>query len=321
MDLAYTIAHYFSPRYSNNHKAKLIHSKSLVFIALLLIVYQLLLQLIPSSGLKILGYAANIPPEKIIELTNQKRAEAGIPALSYNSKLAEAARKKGEHMLQYDYWAHVAPDGTEPWDFFINEGYKYRYAGENLARDFSNPSDVIEAWMASPSHRENILSEKYTEIGVAVVEGSIGGVDTTIIVQFFGSLLAEGTQKIPVAQAKPQAQPQTIPPATVTPQITGEILVTTPTPALVAFISPKFPENSITSEQTTNSFQVLISPFESTRKIAFAVTILLFLVFIADAIIVSRRRIPRLGGKVFAHMAFLGMVLAILILAKAGKIL
>src|SRR3989344_4378962 len=138
MDFVFALRHYFFPGHSNNHKAKILHSSSLFFIAILLIIYQLFLHTFPLTGLKILGYAASIPPDQIISLTNQKRREAEVGALVYNSQLAQAARLKGEHMLAFDYWAHVAPDGTEPWKFFTDVGYKYRYAGENLARDFSN---------------------------------------------------------------------------------------------------------------------------------------------------------------------------------------
>jgi len=170
MYLAYTLAHYFFPRHSNNHKAKLLHASTLYFLILSLVIYQVLLQALPLTGLKILGYAANIPPDKVIELTNQKRNDAGVGNLVYNPLLSSAARAKGEHMLTQDYWAHVAPDGTQPWKFFTDVGYVYRYAGENLARDFSDPTSTVDAWMASPSHKENLLSAKYKDIGVAVVE-------------------------------------------------------------------------------------------------------------------------------------------------------
>ena len=128
------------PSHSNNHKAKLIHTSTLFLITIFLVMYQVVLQVFPITGVKILGYAANIPPDEIIKLANQKRTEAGMNQLGYNANLSEAARKKGEHMLQYDYWAHTAPDGTEPWDFILGEGYDYVYARENLTKNFSKSS-------------------------------------------------------------------------------------------------------------------------------------------------------------------------------------
>src|SRR4030042_1776962 len=235
MNIAYTLVHYLYPQNSNNQKARLLHTSTLFARSIFLIIYQVILQAFPLTGSKILGYAANIPPDEIIRLTNIKRQEAGISDLQYNAGLTQAAKAKGEHMLANDYWSHVAPYGTEPWKFFTDSGYRYRYAGENLARDFSDPASAISAWMASPSHKDNMLSGKYKEIGVAVVEGDLNGVDTTIIVQLFGAQLIDTTPQIPVAVAEEPIAgtaatiPTNVPTATVTPA---------PTLAPVAQISP-----------------------------------------------------------------------------------
>lgn len=326
MTAIYFVTHYFFPSHSNNHKAKIIHTSSLLFLSLFLLLYQILLHSAPLAGIKILGYAANIPPDEIIRLTNQKRAEAGQPALQYSSILANAANSKGAHMLENDYWAHVAPDGTEPWKFFTDVGYKYKYAGENLARDFSNPNDVIEAWVTSPSHKENMLSSKYKEIGIAVVEGDLNGVDTTIIVQFFGTKLVDTTPQIPVAVAKPEVTSIPISPTKPIPT-----LISTPIPTSAPFIAlvslqPSISEQKLIVEtsptmEKASGLKILISPFQSTKSISIMTTALLLLVMVTDGIIVSRRKIPRIGGRTFAHLAFLGMILAILLIARAGKIL
>ncbi len=316
MNFALALRHYFFPGHSNNHKAKIIHSSSIFLISFILLVYQLILQSFPIIGVKVLGYAAFISTDEVIKLTNAKRLEAGLPPLSYNPKLAEAARKKGEHMLQYDYWAHIAPDGTEPWKFFVDEGYRYRYAGENLARDFSNAADVVNAWLASPSHRENMLSSKYKEIGVAVVEGDLGGVDTTLVVQFFGTSQSGVVAQVPgSASSDLNATSKTT-----------EITIT-PTPTLIpqgfAFVSPeptKMPTIASLPSQK-EGFRVLISPFQTTKGISIATTLVLLVVMVIDGLVVARNRIPRVGGRTFAHLAFLGMILAIVLVARAGEIL
>jgi hypothetical protein len=64
--------------------------------------------------------------------------------------------------------------------------YNYTYAGENLAMNFSEAEDALSAWLASPTHRDNILSQNYEDIGVAVVVGEINGTETTLVVQLFG---------------------------------------------------------------------------------------------------------------------------------------
>ncbi|MFV1917675.1 MAG: CAP domain-containing protein [Patescibacteria group bacterium] len=302
MFLAYTLAHYFFPRHTNNHKAKLLHSSSLFLLILSLAFYQVALRAIPLSGMKILGYASNIPPSEVISLGNQKRAEAGLSPLTLSPILAEAARAKGEDMLAQNYWAHVAPDGTTPWKFFTDVGYTYRFAGENLARDFSDPVSAMEAWVASPSHRENLLASKYNETGVAVVEGDLGGVETTIIVQFFGTKQSSSAlAQVPVAKAV--AETQVIPTATPAPLPTAEVITSAPVGA------------------STVESKVLISPFETTKRISFITISTLLIIMVVDGIVIRKRRIARIGGRTFAHLAFLGMILAVVVIAKAGQIL
>ncbi len=317
MSIEKFIKHYFFPHESNNQKAKLLHSSSLLLIALVLLGYQLLLYFLPKSGVKILGYAANISVDEVIRLTNEQRVSQGLSPLEYNSTLASAARAKGADMINRDYWAHVAPDGTEPWKFFKDAGYSYRFAGENLARDFSNAPSAVEAWMASPTHKENILSSKYKEIGVAVVEGDLAGADTTIIVQLFGTKYADTVPAVPVAQktsatevpvASLEASPIAVAALAPSPSPTSPALVlveTVPTQKAVPVSSP----------------MVLVSPFTSTKSISLVVVVMLLLVSVVDGLVTSRRRIARIGGRTFAHLSFLGMILAIALILKAGKIL
>lgn len=296
------LAHLFWPHESNNYKARLIQPSSLTLITLFIIVYQLLLSLAPKTGLKILGYAANIPPSEVVRLTNEKRIQAGLNPLSENAVLSQAAQAKGADMLNKDYWAHVAPDGTQPWKFFSDLGYKYKYAGENLARDFSNPSSAVEAWLASPSHKDNLLSPKYKEIGVAVIEGDLGGVDTTLVIQFFGTLYSDTTPLVPVAAAQeaskvatPKPVPSNIP--TTQPQVVAK---TEPNPI------PK---------------QVIISPFSSSKNISLLIVGSLLVLFMVDAILIRRKAIYRISGRSLAHISFLGMILAIVLILKAGQVL
>jgi uncharacterized protein YkwD len=325
MQFAQALGHYLYPRHTNNFKARLIHSTSIIVIAISLIIYQVTLQAFPATGLRVLGYAANISPTEVIRLTNEKRAEAGVLALTYNSSLEAAAKAKGEHMLANDYWAHVAPDGTEPWKFFVDAGYKYRYAGENLARDFSNPQSAVDAWMASPSHRDNLLSSKYNEIGVAVVEGDLGGVDATIIVQLFGKQLVDTIPQTPIAQAQAATEVTPTPTLAITPTPT---LSPTPTQvsAPIAEVSPFPTGNQISElpsagEEEASGFGVLISPFNTTKTVSLVTIVSLLTVMMIDGYVAWRKRTPRIGGKTLAHMAFLGMVLAVVLIAKAGQIL
>ena len=307
-------AHLFIPRQSNNHKAKLLHSSSITTLVLFLVVFQLAISFLPGLGVKVLGYAANISPDEVIRLTNEKRLQTGLAPLSTSSVLSQAAQAKGADMLNKDYWAHVSPDGTQPWYFFTSFGYKYKYAGENLARDFQDPVSAVEAWMASPSHKENMLSSKYKEIGIAVVEGDLAGVDTPIIVQFLGTNLVDTLPETPVAQAQavaPTPIPTTAPLALVTQAPTA-----TPTPTSAPVIIAQAPPTSGTSTS-----RILVSPFNTTRTISLAVIVLLLGVMVVDGIITWKRGIFRIGGRTIAHVAFLGLILAVVLIARAGRIL
>lgn len=266
--------------------------------------------------MSVLGYASQISTSDVIKLTNEKRQENGLPSLSYNEKLTDAAKAKGAYMLKYQFWAHVAPDGTQPWKFFLDSGYKYKYAGENLARDFPTAQSAVDAWMASPSHRDNMLSDRYSDIGVAVVEGTLNGVDTTIIVQLFGQPLSSSAPQIAAATTKTEAG------ATPTVAIQPSPLPST-SPQVIAQVSPL---PSPTNESGNNvpiagQSGVLFSPFTTTRLLSLSTILLLIIVMIVDGFVISRRKITRVGGRTFAHLAFLGMILAIVLIAKAGEIL
>lgn len=121
--------------------------------------------------------------EEIINLVNEDRASHGLPRLSTNPVLNLAALAKAQDMFEKNYFSHVSPEGTMPWHWFKSMGYHYTYAGENLAEGFRDELELEESWMQSPSHRANILSPYYSEMGLAVVQRN----NTNVVVQLFGS--------------------------------------------------------------------------------------------------------------------------------------
>ena len=310
------LIHLLLPRESNNHKAKILHSSSLIVIAALMVILQSVINYLPKIRPDILGYAASISPQEVVNLTNQKRAEAGLSALRYNQTLSSAAYTKGQDMIARDYWAHVAPDGTQPWKFFNDFGYKYRYAGENLARDFSNASSAVDAWMNSPTHRENILNPKYKEIGIGVVEGDLAGSDTTIIVQFFGATYADKVVE-PIANKSASTVNENV-------KKVETIVVPTQDPVGTPTSLPVKIDNALGNSEISTpkpNQEVLISPFTTTRSISFVAVILLLVVFVVDAFLVSRRKITRIAGRTFSHVVFLLMILVIILILRSGKII
>mgnify|MGYP001616152111 CR=1 FL=1 len=180
------LRHFFLPHEGNNHRAKLLHHTSLLALISIFFVGAFLFPLLKTSFPDVLGIAVNISSVDLLSFTNQKRAEKKLGQLYLNSQLSQAATQKANNMLAHNYWAHTSPAGATPWKFIKESGYSYIYAGENLARGFSDSKSVIDAWMASPTHRSNMLSGNYQDVGFAVAQGKLGNEDTVLVVEMFG---------------------------------------------------------------------------------------------------------------------------------------
>lgn len=187
--------HFFIPSETNNYRAKTLHIDTLTLFLILSLFISSIYKIAPVSNFakNVLGIAVDINETKLLELTNQQRKKYNLPYLKLNEQLSKAAREKARDMIAKNYWAHYAPDGATPWDFILSSGYKYEVAGENLAKNFMFSDGVVDAWMASPTHRENILRESYTEMGFAIVNGKLAGEETTLVVQMFAAPMTKDT--------------------------------------------------------------------------------------------------------------------------------
>lgn len=96
-----------------------------------------------------------------LDATNQQRSAAGLSALKWDSGLAQCASIRAVEATES--WSHVRPNGSS-W-YTVNSQLQY---GENLAKNYQSGEDVVFGWMASPSHRENLLASDYKTIGIAV---------------------------------------------------------------------------------------------------------------------------------------------------------
>lgn len=123
----------------------------------------------------------------IITLTNGARMQLGGTELIANTKLTSAAQAKADDMVSKKFFAHVAPDGTMAWDYIKKVNYIYDVAGENLAITNESADTVIQSWMNSPSHRDNIVNKEYKDIGIGIAKyGDYEGhKDTTVIVALY----------------------------------------------------------------------------------------------------------------------------------------
>lgn len=183
------IKHFFLPTATNRFQAVIVRPQWLLFSLLISISLSLLALNHPSSPIK--GTTTDLSADQVIALTNQRRQSLNLPRLVPNPLLTQAANNKAQHMLATGKFEHYyTNDGHEitPWQFILDTGYSFHYAGENLARGFTSTDTLIDSWIQSPSHQANLLSPNYTEIGVAVIEGSFPKQGpTTLVVQILAS--------------------------------------------------------------------------------------------------------------------------------------
>lgn len=286
--------HLFLPRESNNWRARLLHPSVLIVLIVYFLWSQQLISKVSYHFPQILGFASQIPPEQIISLTNSQRESRGLPPLKLSTQLTQAALNKAGDMFARDYWAHVSPIGSQPWSFITQAGYTYRYAAENLARDFSDPEAIVKAWVASPSHRENLFSSKYQEIGVAVVDGKLGGQETTLVVQMFGTPLTSqpaigGASSFTIKAAAPEITPY-------------------PTPIPIRSVTP----------QRGNA---LTNPFSVSKIISLAILGIILAVLVIDIVAVGRQKIVRWTSISLAHFIFLATLAIAALFIWRGQIL
>lgn len=106
---------------------------------------------------------------KILQLMNQKRTEAGLKPLTMDSTLLKIARYKSNHMIQYNYFDHKTPQGNN-WTAWLRAiGYKYTTTGENIAYNNYDPVELFNQWWNSPGHRANMMNASYTKVGIGVI--------------------------------------------------------------------------------------------------------------------------------------------------------
>ena len=186
MNLHQLFKHLFIPHKGNDYKPHFFREISLIII---LVISFFLFGVSAGSSFfihrTILG--ASVVSSVLIDLTNENRLAYNETPLVKNEILEKAANLKAEDMVKHEYFAHNSPQGITPWHWFTEAGYKFLYAGENLAINFMESSDVEQAWLASPTHRANLLNVNFKEIGIATIEGLYEGNNTIFVVQMFGS--------------------------------------------------------------------------------------------------------------------------------------
>lgn len=134
--------------------------------------------------------------QRVTTLTNEFRAQNGLPALEREGRLTEAARAFAAYLASTGKLDHDA-DGTTPPDRVKKRGYNFCAVAENLASEYSSAgfapnqlsANFVQGWRGSPTHRENMLLPDMTQVGVGIARSTKDG--EYFAVQVFARPMAE----------------------------------------------------------------------------------------------------------------------------------
>lgn len=202
---------YFIPHIENDHRPHFLRREKIVYALALLVVFESLFLLGNFTVIPRSDFLAAILPNVLVDYANEARGDQSLTLLKLDPNLAKGAQMKAEDMATRGYFAHESPEGIMPWYWFDQVDYNFVYAGENLAINFIDSREVTDAWLASPTHRANILNNHFTEVGIGIAEGLYEGRSAFFVVQFFG-------RPMPVAVLEEPRVASTIPPRKVSPE-------------------------------------------------------------------------------------------------------
>jgi len=177
---------HFIPGPHNDHQPHFLRRKTVFFVLKLVLIIELLFLIELLWLAPFTNFFSAILSNVLVDLTNIDRQNNNLSILATNPLLEKAAELKANDMAQKEYFSHTSPDGKTPWEWLDDVGYKFKYAGENLAVNFFDSNDIEKAWMNSAGHKRNILSENFTEIGIATARGIYKGREAIFVVQYFG---------------------------------------------------------------------------------------------------------------------------------------
>ncbi|MDP2668311.1 MAG: CAP domain-containing protein [bacterium] len=303
---------YFVPHKENDYKPHFFRERAVTgFAAFLLFIFGLTL-VYSNVALGNYNFLAQVLPPALIGLANTDRVSNSLPELQVNPLLVLAAKYKADDMAAKSYFTHTSPEGLSPWFWFGKAGYAFSYAGENLAVDFSESTDVNTAWMNSAGHRANLLNKNFTEIGIATAKGFYQGRETTFVVQLFGTPLpvltvpavptpAQSSAPVPTA-VKPPPKP------TAVPKVAGEE---------ARVIAQNTGENNLYIEvKNAEVYKILSSPNESLAYLYMILGVLVGLALIVMVVVEIKYQHPRhiiyglfllalIGGLVYLNLNLL----------------
>ena len=293
----------------NHHRPHLIRPLALALVGLAVIVQQFypLGQHVARTG-AVLAYANDINPIDLLNGTNAERTKVGLAPLRLEARLNASSSDKARDMFANSYWAHVSPTGVQPWYWFEQEHYAYSYAGENLAKNFDTSAGVMQGWMNSQTHRDNLLNPHYVDVGFSVLNGTLTGEQTTLVVAHYGTVAqapvtAPAPTISPVAPVAFIATPKPIVSKTPTPTpITTQApsaspVAPTPSPLLSPAAVPATPQAKVETASPVRTTYSFFNPLAANKslatgsKISLSLLISLGLIMVLTHFTVWRRRI------------------------------
>lgn len=259
---------YFIPHQKNDHHPHFWKKGPIFLLLAIVLIVELGVMMQPFLILNKESFLSAVLPGVLTSMTNDMRVINNANSLSVSPVLSEAARLKAEDMAQKGYFAHNTPEGYLPWYWLTKVGYNYAHAGENLAVNFYDSKDVVDAWMNSPTHRANIVKQTYTETGIGMAQGVYQGRSTIFVVQFFGTP-AIASVSVPAATSSAVVKKRK-------PVVTA----TTTVSVVTASTTKDIPQVAgAQSDQKTSAIETLAT---SPRHVGnYTLTILLFLVLAA----------------------------------------
>jgi uncharacterized protein YkwD len=117
--------------------------------------------------------AAEITAASLVAEMNRYRSAEGLGPLFIDQRLMAAAEDRMHDMEESGVWQHRPPGGGSPFDAVKRHGFEFSLAGENLATGFETAEVLVESWMLSPGHRQNVMSPAFGSVGIAIIDGHV----------------------------------------------------------------------------------------------------------------------------------------------------
>ncbi len=296
---------HFIPSERNMFRPQFLHKKNMLQIAGVVVLFELVFFLLPT--LYFAHYFSDLNlgavlPGVLATLTNTEREKQNLPDLVENPTLNQIAQMKANDMAAKGYFAHTSPEGKTPWYWFQQAGYKYAFAGENLAVNFTDSEEVTKAWMNSPTHRANIVAGTYREVGTGIATGVYEGKQTVFVAQVYGTPvptthIVAPTNSAGATPLKSQAKPVIKPKPLVAKVTPAEIKPTPPvTLAQEEVLGEATPVNpSPTNELQPNFLQkILQSPRQATSAALYIILAIVLIALFLNIVIKAEEQHPDL---------------------------